>query len=183
MFAVIKTGGKQYKVMPGDLITVERLEGEAGSKVNINDILMVGDEKASTIGTPFVEKSEVKAMIVDQGRSDKVIVFKKKRRQNYRRKAGHRQHLTCLWIEDIVVNGKSHPAENKIEPRAAATAKVEAPKKAAPSKKASVEASSEKPAPKAKAAPKTETAEKATKAAPKAAAKSAEKKPAAKTTK
>lgn len=182
MFAVIKTGGKQYKVMPGDLITVERLEGEAGSKVNINDILMVGDEKASTIGTPFVEKSEVKAMIVDQGRSDKVIVFKKKRRQNYRRKAGHRQHLTCLWIEDIVVNGKSHPAENKIEPRAAAQ-KEEAPKKAAPSKKASVEASAEKPAPKAKAAPKAETAEKATKAAPKAAAKSAEKKPADKKTK
>lgn len=182
MFAVIKTGGKQYKVMPGDLITVERLEGEAGSKININNILMVGDEKASTIGTPFVEKSEVKAMIVEQGRSDKVIVFKKKRRQNYRRKAGHRQDLTCLWIEDIVVNGKSHPAENKVEPRTAE-------KKDVATKKASAEATSKKAAPKAKAEPKAETKEKAkpevkaTKAAPKAAAKTAEKKPAAKTTK
>lgn len=170
MFAVIKTGGKQYKVMPGDLITVEHLEGDAGSKININNILMVGDEKVSTIGTPFVEKSEVKAMIVEQGRSDKVIVFKKKRRQNYRRKAGHRQHLTCLWIEDIVVNGKSHPAPNKVEPRHAAKAEDGVSKADASSKKETAV----KTKAKAEAKPKSEA--KATKAAPKAAEKSASKK-------
>ncbi len=177
MFAVIKTGGKQYKVMPGYIITVEHLEGEAGHKININDVLMVGDDKASTIGTPLVAKSEVKVMIVEQGRSDKIIVFKKKRRQNYRRKAGHRQHLTCLWIEDIVVNGKSHPAANKVEPRAAKVESVVASEKnkAAPVKTDKAAAPKEKSAEKPKATAKPTTA-KAEKAEPKAAA---PKKPAA----
>lgn len=175
MFAVIKTGGKQYKVMPGDVITVEHLEGEAGHKINISDVLMVGDDKASTIGTPLVAKSEVKVMIVEQGRSDKVIVFKKKRRQNYRRKAGHRQHLTCLWVEDIVVNGKSHPATNKVEPRAKIKSETVASekKKAAPVKAEKAAAPKEKAATKSAAKP---AAPKAAKAEPKAAA---PKKPAA----
>jgi large subunit ribosomal protein L21 len=101
MFAIVKTGGKQYRVAVGDQITVERLEGEVGSRVELADVLALGDTEAPAIGTPLVAGSAVKAKIVQQPRGTKVIVFKKKKRKNYRRKHGHRQELTVLKIEEI----------------------------------------------------------------------------------
>lgn len=97
MFAVIKTGGKQYKVAKNDVITVEKLPAEAGATITLDEVLMVGDK----IGTPVVSGAAVTAEVVEQTRGDKIIVFKKKRRQTYRRKNGHRQDLTVLRITDI----------------------------------------------------------------------------------
>ena len=97
MFAVIKTGGKQYRVVPGDVIKVERLEAEAGATVSLEEVLMLGDK----IGTPLIAGATVSAEVVAQDRGPKIIVFKKKRRQNYRRKNGHRQDITVLRIKDI----------------------------------------------------------------------------------
>jgi large subunit ribosomal protein L21 len=101
MFAVIKTGGKQYKVAANDRITVERLAGEAGSDISINEVLLVGEGESVTIGAPVVAGATVSARIVGQARGDKVLVFKKRRRQNSRRKNGHRQDLTILEITGI----------------------------------------------------------------------------------
>jgi len=97
MFAVIKTGGKQYRVVSGDVIKVEKLEVEAGSTIALDQVLMLGD----TIGTPLVAGATVSAEVIAQDRGPKVIIFKKKRRQNYRRKNGHRQDLTVLRITEI----------------------------------------------------------------------------------
>jgi large subunit ribosomal protein L21 len=97
MFAVIQTGGKQYKVASGDVIRVEKLAGEAGSELVLDQVLMVGDK----IGAPVVAGASVKATVVAQARGEKIIVFKKRRRQNSRRKNGHRQDLTILRITDI----------------------------------------------------------------------------------
>ncbi len=101
MFAVIKTGGKQYKVQKDDKIEVEKLDIEEGKSFNIDDILMVGDEKGATIGEPIVKGASVKATVVTHKRGPKIIIFKKKRRQNYRRKKGHRQDLTLIQITEI----------------------------------------------------------------------------------
>ncbi len=96
MFAIFKTGGKQYKVQKGEVLSVEKLD--ADKEVVFEEVLMAGDK----VGTPFVAGAKVKAEVVDQIRDDKVIVFKKKRRQNYRRKQGHRQYLTVIKITDIL---------------------------------------------------------------------------------
>lgn len=101
MFAVIRTGGKQYKVQKDDVIKVEKLEGDSGSKIDLDEVLFIGDDKAAKVGTPLVEGAKVVAEVVAQDRGPKIIVFKKKRRQNYRRKKGHRQDLTVLRIKDI----------------------------------------------------------------------------------
>ncbi len=102
MFAVIKTGGKQYKVAKDSRIKVEKIEGALGSKIELNQVLLLGESsKASFVGTPTVKGAKVTAEIVDHFRDDKIIVFKKKRRQNYRRKNGHRQDLTELKIINI----------------------------------------------------------------------------------
>ncbi|MEA1938019.1 MAG: 50S ribosomal protein L21 [Pseudomonadota bacterium] len=101
MFAVIKTGGKQYKVASGDIIRVEKIKAEAGESVTLDQVLMIGDGKSVTIGTPLVADANVTAKVVAQARGPKIIVFKKKRRKNYRRKNGHRQDLTILKIADI----------------------------------------------------------------------------------
>jgi large subunit ribosomal protein L21 len=101
MYAVIKTGGKQYKVQKDDVIRVEKLEVEAGKNVTLEEVLMLNDGKKSTIGSPLVDGAKVTAEVLEQTRADKVIIFKKKRRQNYRRKKGHRQHLTLVQITDI----------------------------------------------------------------------------------
>lgn len=105
MFAVIKTGGKQYKVSSGDIVKVERLEGEAGATLHLSDILMLGGESKMTVGAPIVQDAAVRATILEQARGDKIIVFKKRRRQGYRRKAGHRQDLTVLRIEEVIASG------------------------------------------------------------------------------
>ena len=101
MFAVIKTGGKQYSVAADDQIKVEKLAGEPGDMIEITEVLMVGDK----VGTPLVEGAMVTAEIVEQGRSRKVIAFKKRRRQNSRRTIGHRQHFTTLAISEILTDG------------------------------------------------------------------------------
>ncbi len=97
MHAVIKTGGKQYRVAADDVLKIEKIEGEAGAKVEFGDVLMVGDK----IGTPHVSGAKVIGEIVEQGRGPKVINFKKRRRQNSKRKKGHRQHLTTVKITGI----------------------------------------------------------------------------------
>ena len=103
MFAVIRTGGKQYKVATDDVITVEKLEGEPGATITLADVLMVGGEGAALqTGTPLVAGATVTATVVKHGKADKILVFKKKRRHNYRRKRGHRQHETVLQITGIL---------------------------------------------------------------------------------
>jgi large subunit ribosomal protein L21 len=101
MFAVIRTGGKQYKVASGDVIAVEKLVGEPGATVELAEVLMVGEGADVSTGTPLVAGATVSAELVEHRRADKIIVFKKKRRQNYRRKNGHRQHQTVLRITEI----------------------------------------------------------------------------------
>ena len=101
MFAVIRTGGKQYKVASGDVIRVERLVTEAGASIELDEVLMVGEGGEISVGTPLVANAKVTAEVVAQARGPKIIVFKKKRRQNYRRKNGHRQDLTILRITAI----------------------------------------------------------------------------------
>ena len=102
MFAVVKTGGKQYKVAQGDVIQVEKLPGEAAAKVELKEVLMVCNNGTVTVGSPFVTGAKVAAEVVSQNRTGKLIVFKKKRRQNYRRKKHHRQEYTVLKITSIV---------------------------------------------------------------------------------
>jgi large subunit ribosomal protein L21 len=101
MFAVVKTGGKQYKVAQGDVIQVEKIEGEANATINLGEVLMIFDEGKSTVGSPFIKGASIAAEIVAQKRSDKLIIFKKKRRQNYRRRNNHRQDFTVLKITGI----------------------------------------------------------------------------------
>ena len=102
MFAVIRTGGKQYKVAKDDVIAVEKLAGEPGATIELGDVLMVGGDGAEArAGTPLLAGASVSAELVEHRRADKIIVFKKKRRQNYRRKNGHRQHQTVLRITEI----------------------------------------------------------------------------------
>lgn len=101
MFAVVKTGGKQYKVAQGDVIHVEKLEAEAGKSVDLNEVLMICTDGKVTAGTPHVAGAKVTAEVVAQQRTGKLIIFKKKRRQNYRRKFNHRQSFTVLKIKEI----------------------------------------------------------------------------------
>lgn len=101
MFAVVRTGGKQYKVASGDVIFVEKLEGEKGETLTLDDVLMVGDAGKITVGTPVVKGASVTAEILGQDRAQKIIVFKKQRRKNHRRKNGHRQRITVLKVKDI----------------------------------------------------------------------------------
>ncbi|OHC74674.1 MAG: 50S ribosomal protein L21 [Rhodospirillales bacterium RIFCSPLOWO2_12_FULL_58_28] len=133
MFAVIKSGGKQYKVAANDVIIVETLRGAPGSAVELNDVLMiVEDGKAPVIGAPLLDKVAVYAEIIEQSRADKIIVFKKKRRKGYRRLAGHRQHQTVLRIKDIGASGKKTTAKAEAAPvveiKAEAAPKAKAPK-------------------------------------------------------
>jgi large subunit ribosomal protein L21 len=99
-YAVIKTGGKQYRVKSGDVIHVEKLTGDAGDKVTLDQVLMLGGDDVK-VGAPLIDGATVEAEIVEQMRAPKIIVFKKRRRQNYRRKKGHRQEMTTLKIGTI----------------------------------------------------------------------------------
>jgi large subunit ribosomal protein L21 len=160
MYALVKTGGKQYRVSKDDTILVERLSAEEGEQIILNDIIMLGDGDKVTIGTPLVDGAGVSATVVRQTRGPKIIIFRRKRRKNHRRTQGHRQDLTLLKIIDIAVDSKSL--------KTAKPAAKAAPKKAtatdAPEKKP---AAAKKVAPKAAATPKTAAAKKV---APKAAA-------------
>ena len=110
MFAIVKTGGKQYRVGVGDQVTVERIAGDVGAEVALTEVLALGGESPK-VGAPTVAGASVRAKIVQQPRGAKVIVFKKKRRKNYRRKHGHRQELTVLQIEGINRDQAQVPAE------------------------------------------------------------------------
>jgi large subunit ribosomal protein L21 len=100
-YAVIRTGGKQYRVAPGDLVRVERLDGEVGAAVEFPEVLLASGDDAVRIGTPLVAGARVLGTIVAQGRSRKILVFKKKRRKNYRRRRGHRQSITTVRVTEI----------------------------------------------------------------------------------
>lgn len=120
MFAIVKTGGKQYRVAPGDQIVVERIDGGVGSEISLDQVLAVGNGDSAAIGRPRLADASVRARIVQQPRGAKVIVFKKKRRKNYRRKHGHRQELTLLRIEEIRLatpgDQKSNQSTSEQEP-------------------------------------------------------------------
>lgn len=182
MYAVIKTGGKQYRVQAGDLLVVEKLEGEPGASVAFGDVLMLGDGETITLGAPIVEGASVSATLIETRKGLKVKIFKKRRRQGYRRTRGHRQHESVLRVTSVAGAGKTENWDGVVDmttkavlnARArnlkleeAATAKAalageKAAAKPAPAKKVA--------APKA-AAPKAEAAAKKPAAPKKAAAK------------
>ena len=101
MYAIIRTGGKQYQVAQGDQLRVEKINGEIGDTIEINDVLMVVDGETVSVGTPQLENAIVKAKIAEQGKAKKIDIFEKKRRKGYRLKKGHRQQYTALTIEEI----------------------------------------------------------------------------------
>ena len=105
MFAVIRTGGKQYRVVKDDVISVEKLAGEPGATIELGEVLMVGEGGSATQGTPIVAGAAVSATVIEQKRGPKILVFKKRRRHNYRRKNGHRQSVTVLRIDEIRSGG------------------------------------------------------------------------------
>ena len=185
MYAVIKTGGKQYRVQPGDVIVVEKLDGDAGAAVNFGEVLMLGGDKGITLGAPLIDGASVAATLVETRKGDKIKIFKKIRRQGYRRTNGHRQMESVLritgidgagetakWDGDAVVLTKAvmnararglapRVEETEAKPAKAPKAEVATEAKAAPAKKAA--------APKAEAtteAPKTEAKAPAAKKAP-----------------
>ncbi len=159
MFAVLKTGGKQYKVQAGDVLRVEKLAADAGEKIQFNDILMVG----GTIGTPMVEDAGVQAEVIDQIKGDKVINFVKRRRKHSsKRTKGHRQKLTLIRVTDILEKGAG---KSGVKAAVGGAGFVAAEAAAKPAKKA---------APKKEAAAKAEAPKEAKKAAPKKAAAKAE---------
>jgi large subunit ribosomal protein L21 len=165
MFAVIKTGGKQYNVAVDNIIKVEKLAGASGETVEFTDVLMMGQGDSVKVGSPLVSHARVCGTILDQIRDDKVIIFKKNRRHNYRRKNGHRQYLTVVKITDILGEGekpkaKAAPQKEKVEP------KKEAPKAEAKAPVKKVEAKPKAPA--KKAVVKSEPKASPKKAAPKA---------------
>jgi len=139
MYAVIKSGGKQYKVAKDDVITVEKLPLEKGKKVNITEVLLISENGKPVVGNPLVEGASVDAEIVDQIRGKKIIVFKKKRRKNYRRKIGHKQNLTSIKITAINTK-KTKTAEKKVTKSTSKTGtKTSTKAKASPVKKKTAE--------------------------------------------
>ncbi len=132
MYAVIKTGGKQYKVSKDDIISVEKLSEDTGKKIKLNDVLIISDKGKPIVGNPLIKGASVEAEIMDHSRAAKITVFKKKRRHNYRRKKGHKQNITNLKILSINASqGKTKASDT--EEKKTATKKA-APKKAAPKK-------------------------------------------------
>ncbi|MDC0194744.1 50S ribosomal protein L21 [Alphaproteobacteria bacterium] len=113
MLAVFKTGGKQYSVKAGQILKVEKLHGNTGDSISFNDILAISDASDHTIGNPLVKGATIKAKILEQIRDKKIIVFKKRQRQNYRHTQGHRQYLTVLHIESIILGDKKSLAPIK----------------------------------------------------------------------
>lgn len=176
MYAVVKAGGKQYTVREGDSFAVNKLEGAAGDSITL-DVLALGGDNGLVTDAATVAKASVSATIAKQGKDEKVIVFKKKRRHNYRRKIGHRQMISTLEITSISADGSKAPAK-KAAAKPAAEKKTEskpAAKKATPKKDTSETKPAAKKAPAKRAAPKKDTAAKKP-----AAKKPAAKKPAAK---
>jgi large subunit ribosomal protein L21 len=180
MYAVIKTGGKQYRVQPDDVLEIERLPGEAGDMLEFSQVLMVVNEAGIEVGTPVIADAIVAAELVEQTRGDKIKVFKKKRRKHYRRTMGHRQDLSQIRITEILTGGakptkkaaakKKVPAKSGVKAGAKAEqtgkaeqpapavseAAAEAPAKKAPAKKAPAKKAAAKKAPARKTAAKSD---------------------------
>lgn len=170
MYAVVKTGGKQYRVAKNDVIIVEKLAADAGSALELDEVLILDDGKETVVGTPLVDGARVAATVLDQTRGDKIIVFKKKRRKDYKRKKGHRQDLTVLRITDILAKGQKASAAKAAAPKAEAAPEpkaeaveaapaAESAAKKAPAKKAAAKKAAKK-APAKKAAAKKAPAKK-----------------------
>ena len=152
MYAVIKTGGKQYRVQPGDVVVVEKLDGDAGAAISFNEVLMLGGDKGVTVGAPVVEGATVAATLIETRKGEKIKIFKKIRRQGYRRTNGHRQMESVLRITGIEGAGETAKWDGTVNlitkaeinararglaPRVEAAPAEEAPKaKKAPAKKA-----------------------------------------------
>ena len=114
MYAVVQTGGKQYRVSEGDVISVEKLNAEAGSTVVLDEVLVIGGDAETVVGKPFIEGAAVTAEVVENGKGEKLVIFKYKAKKDYRRKQGHRQPYTKLEIKSISANGvvkKAEPAK------------------------------------------------------------------------
>ena len=182
MYAVIKTGGKQYRVQPGDVIVVEKLDGEAGSNVSFGDVLMLGGDKGVTLGAPTIAGATVAATLVETRKGEKIKIFKKIRRQGYRRTNGHRQMESVLRITGIdgagekakgdgetslmtkaEMNARARGLAPRVEETEAKPVKKAAAPKAAKAEAPKAEAAAEKPAaakkaPAKKAAPKAKPA-------------------------
>ena len=178
MYAVIKTGGKQYRVQPGDVIVVEKLDGEAGSNVSFGDVLMLGGDKGVTLGAPMIAGAAVAATLIETRKGEKIKIFKKIRRQGYRRTNGHRQMESVLRITGIEgagekakwdgetslmtkaeMNARARGLAPRVEETEAKPAKKAAPKSARAEAAPATEAAAEKPA--AKKAPAKKAATKA----------------------
>jgi len=150
MYAVVTTGGKQYRVEAGSELTIERLAADAGSPITFDRVLMVGDGDTITVGTPTVEGATVSGTILGESLGPKLVIFKFKQKVKYRRTAGHRQHFTRVRIDEISASGKKSTAEKpeaakaEARPKKAAPAKRTASKEAAP-KAAAKAAETEKP--------------------------------------
>jgi len=161
MYAVVNSGGKQYKVQKGEVLRVEKLSGDVGSSVTFDRVLMFSDGESVSIGQPLLDGVSVEGHIVEQGKAKKIIVFKYKRRKRFRRKKGHRQEFTAILIDSI--NAKGTKAAKGAEPKAEAkepevkkaAPKEAAAKKEAPKKETAIKAETKK------AAPKKETVKKA----------------------
>jgi large subunit ribosomal protein L21 len=138
MFAVIRTGGKQYRVAPNDIIEIEKIAGKPGDIIEFAEVILLGGDGGPKTGSPTIAGALVAAEVLEQRRSDKITVFKKKRRANYRRKKGHRQELTALRITEILIDGKK-PSKQAAKPEPKKVAKkpveTEAVKAKQPEKK------------------------------------------------
>jgi large subunit ribosomal protein L21 len=186
MYAVIKTGGKQYRVQAGDVLVVEKLDGDVGAEVAFNNVLMIGEGADVIVGAPQVDGAVVTATLIETRKGEKVKIFKKIRRQGYRRTKGHRQHESVLRVTSVAGQGKEAKWDGVVDltplsvlnlrarnlahtAQAPATTEA-APAKPAPKAKAAAAVAAEAPAKKA-AAPKKVAATDTAEAAPKAAAK------------
>ena len=173
MYAVIKTGGKQYRVQPGDTIVVEKLDGDAGSELKFDSVLMLGGDKGVTVGAPLIDGAFVGATLIETRKGEKIKVFKKIRRQGYRRTKGHRQHESVLRVTSVAGAGKTDKWDGTVDltPKALLDARARNLKNVVAELEAAAPAAPAKA--KAKAAPKAAAATDeapAKKAAPKKAA-------------
>lgn len=163
MYAVVSSGGKQYRVEPGSTLIVERLTADAGASITFDRVLLIGDGEAVTVGTPLVSGATVSATVIGEELGPKIIIFKFKQKVKYRRRTGHRQHLTRVRIDGITANGKTasapeaaaKPKAKPAKPKRSTTTAAPAVKKAAPKRAA-------RPAAKTKAKADTAGTEKAT---------------------
>jgi large subunit ribosomal protein L21 len=147
MFAVIRTGGKQYRVAPNDIIEVEKIAGKPGDIVELAEVILLGGDGGPKTGSPTIAGAIVAAEVIAQTRADKIVVFKKKRRKNYRRNKGHRQLLTALRITEILTDGKK---PSKVAPKPEAKKAEKKPDTKQAAKKAEAKPAAKKTAAKAK---------------------------------